>query len=54
MEHRELRMQHIRTVPRHAARELSGGERIAITLVALLGLTAPLAALVTAWWLALT
>ena len=33
---------------------MSRGERIALILVALLGLTGILGTLVTAWWLALT
>ncbi|HET7276280.1 MAG TPA: hypothetical protein VFI91_14015 [Longimicrobiaceae bacterium] len=54
MEHRQIRMQQIHRVPRHAARELSGGEWIALTVVALAGLTGTVGTLVTAWWLLLT
>lgn len=54
MEQWELRTRRIRTIPRHAARDLSRGERIGMSLVALLGLAGLLGALATAWWLALT
>ncbi|HET8654621.1 MAG TPA: hypothetical protein VFL93_03825 [Longimicrobiaceae bacterium] len=54
MEQSAIRERIIRHVPRHSGRQLDGGERVGIALVALLGLIGVPGTLVTAWYLALS
>lgn len=53
MDRLEIRQRKILSIPKHHWSELSGPERLGLILVASIGLTGVLGAVVVAWWLAL-